>query len=51
MENDYYEEEFLRQYSMADIKEVFEVAYAKKFRFPSFMSAFKFYNDYALKTK
>ncbi len=50
IENDYYEEEFLRQYSMADIKEVFEAAYAKKFRFPSFMSAFKFYNDYALKT-
>lgn len=50
IENDYYEEEFLRRYSMADIKEVFEAAYAKKFRFPSFMSAFKFYNDYALKT-
>ncbi|WP_345807513.1 class 1b ribonucleoside-diphosphate reductase subunit alpha [Bacillus pumilus] len=50
IENDYYEEEFIRQYSMADIKEVFEAAYAKKFRFPSFMSAFKFYNDYALKT-
>ncbi|MBS4743500.1 ribonucleotide-diphosphate reductase subunit alpha [Bacillus safensis] len=50
IENDYYEEEFLRQYRMADIKEVFEAAYAKKFRFPSFMSAFKFYNDYALKT-
>ncbi|MCM3138134.1 class 1b ribonucleoside-diphosphate reductase subunit alpha [Bacillus safensis] len=50
IENDYYEEEFLRKYSMADIKEVFEAAYAKKFRFPSFMSAFKFYNDYALKT-
>ncbi|MFX0571600.1 class 1b ribonucleoside-diphosphate reductase subunit alpha [Bacillus pumilus] len=50
IENDYYEEEFLTQYSMADIKEVFEAAYAKKFRFPSFMSAFKFYNDYALKT-
>ena len=50
IENDYYEDEFLRQYSMSDIKEVFEAAYAKKFRFPSFMSAFKFYNDYALKT-
>lgn len=50
IENDYYEEEFLRQYSMSNIKEVFEAAYAKKFRFPSFMSAFKFYNDYALKT-
>ncbi|WP_423243995.1 class 1b ribonucleoside-diphosphate reductase subunit alpha [Bacillus velezensis] len=50
IENQYYEEEFLSLYSFEDIKEVFKVAYAKKFRFPSFMSAFKFYNDYALKT-
>ncbi|MCY8523651.1 ribonucleotide-diphosphate reductase subunit alpha, partial [Bacillus atrophaeus] len=50
VENQYYEEEFLSLYSFADIKEVFKTAYAKKFRFPSFMSAFKFYNDYALKT-
>ncbi len=35
---------------MDEIKEVMNVAYNKKFRFPSFMSAFKFYNDYALKT-
>nr|WGD92107.1 class 1b ribonucleoside-diphosphate reductase subunit alpha [Bacillus subtilis] len=50
VENQYYEEEFLSLYSFEDIKEVFKTAYAKKFRFPSFMSAFKFYNDYALKT-
>ncbi|WP_444876404.1 class 1b ribonucleoside-diphosphate reductase subunit alpha [Bacillus atrophaeus] len=50
IENQYYEEEFLSLYSFEDIKEVFKTAYAKKFRFPSFMSAFKFYNDYALKT-
>ncbi|WAT23605.1 class 1b ribonucleoside-diphosphate reductase subunit alpha (plasmid) [Bacillus halotolerans] len=50
IENQYYEEEFLSLYSYEDIKEVFKTAYAKKFRFPSFMSAFKFYNDYALKT-
>ncbi|MFN2747219.1 MULTISPECIES: class 1b ribonucleoside-diphosphate reductase subunit alpha [Bacillus] len=50
IENDYYEEEFLSQYTFEEIKEVFKEAYAKKFRFPSFMSAFKFYNDYALKT-
>ncbi|QQO40571.1 ribonucleoside-diphosphate reductase subunit alpha [Bacillus phage 000TH008] len=50
IENDYYEEEFLSKYSFEEIKEVFQTAYAKKFRFPSFMSAFKFYNDYALKT-
>ncbi|AVM26150.1 class 1b ribonucleoside-diphosphate reductase subunit alpha [Bacillus pumilus] len=47
---DYYEEEFLNLYSIGDIKKVFEFAYSFKFRFPSFMSAFKFYNDYALKT-
>ncbi|AII28039.1 ribonucleotide reductase large subunit [Bacillus phage Bobb] len=47
---DYYEEEFLSKYSFKEIKDVFKLAYSKKFRFPSFMSAFKFYNDYALKT-
>ncbi|MFP7488921.1 class 1b ribonucleoside-diphosphate reductase subunit alpha [Bacillus paralicheniformis] len=50
IKNDYYEEEFLSRYTFEEIKEVFKEAYAKKFRFPSFMSAFKFYNDYALKT-
>jgi ribonucleoside-diphosphate reductase alpha chain len=50
IENDYYEEEFLSKYTYDQIKYVFDIAYSKKFRFPSFMSAFKFYNDYALKT-
>ncbi|WP_457915852.1 class 1b ribonucleoside-diphosphate reductase subunit alpha [Bacillus paralicheniformis] len=50
LENDYYEEEFLSKYTFEQIKEVFKLAYSFKFRFPSFMSAFKFYNDYALKT-
>ncbi|MDA1475432.1 class 1b ribonucleoside-diphosphate reductase subunit alpha [Bacillus changyiensis] len=50
IKNQYYEEEFLSKYTFEEIKEVFKLAYAKKFRFPSFMSAFKFYNDYALKT-
>lgn len=50
IENDYYEEEFLSKYTYEQIKEIYNIAYAKKFRFPSFMSAFKFYNDYALKT-
>lgn len=50
IENDYYEKEFLEKYSFEEIQEIFDLAYAKKFRFPSFMSAFKFYNDYALKT-
>ena len=50
VENDYYEEEFLKQFTYEEVKEVFDTAYKKKFRFPSYMSAFKFYNDYALKT-
>lgn len=50
IKNEYYEEEFLNQYTFEQIKEVFNIAYDKKFRFPSYMSAFKFYNDYALKT-
>jgi ribonucleoside-diphosphate reductase alpha chain len=50
IENDYYEKEFLEKYTYKQIKEVFDIAYKKKFRFPSFMSAFKFYNNYALKT-
>ncbi|MED2969419.1 class 1b ribonucleoside-diphosphate reductase subunit alpha [Bacillus subtilis] len=48
--NDYYETEFLDAYTFEEIKAVYKAAYAHKFRFPSFMSAFKFYNDYALKT-
>lgn len=49
-DNDYYETEFLDAYTFEEIKAVYKAAYAHKFRFPSFMSAFKFYNDYALKT-
>ncbi|WP_411266071.1 class 1b ribonucleoside-diphosphate reductase subunit alpha [Bacillus sp. LLTC93] len=49
-DNNYYETEFLDAYTFEEIKAVYKTAYAAKFRFPSFMSAFKFYNDYALKT-
>ncbi|KUP31437.1 ribonucleotide-diphosphate reductase subunit alpha [Bacillus halotolerans] len=49
-DNEYYETEFLDAYTFEEIKAVYKAAYAHKFRFPSFMSAFKFYNDYALKT-
>ncbi|MGF0223573.1 class 1b ribonucleoside-diphosphate reductase subunit alpha [Bacillus velezensis] len=50
IKNDYYEEEFLSEYTFEQIKSIYKIAYGYKFRFPSFMSAFKFYNDYALKT-
>lgn len=51
IDNDYYEREFLEKYSFEQIKELFKYAYSFKFRFPSYMSAFKFYNDYALRDR
>lgn len=51
IENDYYEEKFLKQYSWEEIKEIYKIAYNQNFRFPSFIGAFKFYNDYALKSR
>ncbi|MGB6178608.1 class 1b ribonucleoside-diphosphate reductase subunit alpha [Carnobacterium sp.] len=50
IKEDYIEEEFLNQYDRAFVKELFEDIYSRKFRFRSFMSAFKFYTQYALKT-
>ncbi|WP_298833789.1 class 1b ribonucleoside-diphosphate reductase subunit alpha [uncultured Planococcus sp.] len=50
LENDYYEADVLDRYTFDEIKAVYQAAYSYKFRFQSFMSAFKFYNDYALKT-
>ncbi|MCR8641387.1 class 1b ribonucleoside-diphosphate reductase subunit alpha [Paenibacillus sp. N1-5-1-14] len=51
IENDYYEKELFDKYKFSDVKRLFKFVYSKKFRFPSFMSAFKFYNNYSLKTK
>jgi ribonucleoside-diphosphate reductase, alpha subunit len=48
IENQYYID-FYKKYKFSDIGEVFDLVYAKKFRFPSFMSAFKFYQNYALR--
>lgn len=48
--NDYIEEGFIAKYEWDFIKAMFKKAYAKKFRFDSFMGAHKFYNQYALKT-
>lgn len=49
-ENDYYERELFDQYDFEGIKAVYKRAYSFKFRFPSFMAAYKFYEDYALRT-
>ena len=48
--HDYYEKEILDQYDFEFIKESFKQAYAHKFRFPTFVGAYKFYTGYALKT-
>ena len=48
IENDYYID-FYAMYSIEQIKSVFELVYGKKFRFPSYMSASKFYQSYALR--
>ena len=50
VEEQYYEAEMLAQYSFTFIKALFEQAYAYKFRFPSFLGAFKYYTSYTLKT-
>jgi ribonucleoside-diphosphate reductase alpha chain len=49
IENDYYDKSILDQYSPEDTKDLFKHAYAYKFRFPTFVGAYKFYTQYALK--
>jgi ribonucleoside-diphosphate reductase alpha chain len=46
----YYEEDVLEQYSFDFIKGLFKQAYGVKFRFQSFLGAFKYYTSYTLKT-
>jgi ribonucleoside-diphosphate reductase alpha chain len=48
IENNYYEN-LLECYSFEEIKEVYNLMYEKKFRFPSYISAFKFFQNYALR--
>ncbi|WP_149958016.1 class 1b ribonucleoside-diphosphate reductase subunit alpha [Zafaria cholistanensis] len=50
VKHDYYERETLDQYTMNFIRDLFKRAYAKKFRFETFLGAFKFYTSYTLKT-
>ena len=50
VEEEYYEKEVLGMYSEEFVKELFKQAYAHKFRFPTFVGAYKFYTSYALKT-
>lgn len=48
IENDYYID-FYQWFTFEEMEQVYDFVYAKKFRFPSFMSAFKFFQSYALR--
>jgi ribonucleoside-diphosphate reductase alpha chain len=50
VENDYYEKEVLDQYSFDFMQRLSDFAYSKKFRFQTFLGAFKYYTSYTLKT-
>ncbi|MBN9328102.1 MAG: class Ib ribonucleoside-diphosphate reductase assembly flavoprotein NrdI, partial [Cellulomonas sp.] len=50
VENKYYDPAVLAKYDRAFLKTLFEYAYSKKFRFSTFLGAFKYYTSYTLKT-
>ena len=46
----YYEPQILEKYDFEFVKQLYKHAYSKKFRFPTFLGAFKYYTSYTLKT-
>ena len=50
VEHDYYEKSVLDTYSFEFLEKINATAYAYKFRFESFLGAFKFFTSYAMKT-
>ena len=46
----YYEGGVLEQYEFDFIRDLYDYAYGKKFRFPTFLGAYKYYTGYTLKT-
>lgn len=50
VEHNYIKEDFLNKYSRSFVKKVFQKIYKNKFRFRSFMGAYKFYQQYAMMT-
>ena len=50
VENKYYEPGLIEQYDFEFIKSLFKRAYAFKFRFKTFLGAYKYYTSYTLKT-
>ena len=50
VENKYYDPLVLDKYEFEDVKQLFKHAYSYKFRFKSFLGAYKYYTSYTLKT-
>src|SRR4051794_31721772 len=50
VEKEYYEPEVLAKYPFEFIQQLNDRAYGKKFRFDTFLGAFKYYTSYTLKT-
>ncbi|WP_420368767.1 class 1b ribonucleoside-diphosphate reductase subunit alpha [Curtobacterium sp. L1-20] len=50
VENEYYEQATIDLYSLEFIQKLNDLAYSKKFRFQTFLGAFKYYTSYTLKT-
>lgn len=48
--NKYYDPEVLEKYEFTFIKDLFKQAYAHRFRFATFLGAYKYYTSYTLKT-
>ncbi|WP_289043417.1 class 1b ribonucleoside-diphosphate reductase subunit alpha [uncultured Aliiroseovarius sp.] len=47
----YYEAAVLEAYPRAFLHQIWKAAFARKFRFPTFLGAFKYYTSYTLKTR
>ena len=50
IQNNYYEEEFISKYSFEFIEKLYDYLKKEDFHFKTFMAAYKFYAQYALKT-
>ncbi|MFM5967505.1 MAG: class 1b ribonucleoside-diphosphate reductase subunit alpha [Micrococcales bacterium] len=50
VEHDYYDPTVLNKYSFNFLEKIEKHAFSKKFRFETFLGAYKFYTSYALKT-
>jgi ribonucleoside-diphosphate reductase alpha chain len=50
VKENYYEPELLAKYDFAFVKKLMKRVYGKKFRFETFLGAFKFYTSYTMKT-